>query len=170
MSGFGCRKHSWQNGFPQPLWFCFSGDENVKLSCPISKRRCMQDWVDKVSIKSAKHKNSQILHLKIQVFWFNILTICLLDKTWFEKASFTNPFPAKEFLLFLKFLQRRVSQTFSQPEMFIFSSSVQFSSVQDGICAVHPVYQKFPQHCLWNGSSVYLIDDFPSFTLARKIV
>ena len=43
-----------------------------------------------------------------------------------------------------------------------------FSSVEDGICvlktphyALHLVSQKFPQCCLWNGSSVHLIDDGP---------
>ena len=48
-------------------------------------------------------------------------------------------------------------------------SSVQFSSVQDGIYALgkahnytlHPVSQKFPQRCLWNGSYVRLTDDGP---------
>ena len=49
-------------------------------------------------------------------------------------------------------------------------SSVQFSSVQDGIYALgkkkkknalHPVSQKFPQRCLWNGSNVRLTDDGP---------
>ena len=43
-----------------------------------------------------------------------------------------------------------------------------FSSVQDGICvlkkkhyALHPISQKFPQRCLWNGSNVRLIDEGP---------
>ena len=47
------------------------------------------------------------------------------------------------------------------------SSNTQFSPVHDGIYArekahnhaLHPVSQKFPQRCLWNGSSVCLIDD-----------
>ena len=52
-----------------------------------------------------------------------------------------------------------------------YNSSGQFSSVQlqNGmyvlrkvhIHALHPVSQKFPQRCLWNGSSVHLIDDGP---------
>ena len=43
-----------------------------------------------------------------------------------------------------------------------------FSSVQDGIYVLgkslyvlHPVSQKFPQRCFWNGSNVRLIDDGP---------
>ena len=48
-------------------------------------------------------------------------------------------------------------------------ASVQVSSVQGGICALawkspfalNPIYQKSPQHCLWNGSTVHLIDDGP---------
>ena len=45
-------------------------------------------------------------------------------------------------------------------------SSVQFSSrwylcVRNIPYALHPVPQKFPHHCLWNGSYVRLIDDGP---------
>ena len=45
-------------------------------------------------------------------------------------------------------------------------SSVQFSSrwylcARKSPYALHPVSQKFPQRCLWNGSSVRLTDDGP---------
>ena len=53
---------------------------------------------------------------------------------------------------------------FSRPAQIV--SSVQFSSVQDGIYALgkadnyvlHSVSQKFSQRCLWNGSNVRLTD------------
>ena len=44
-----------------------------------------------------------------------------------------------------------------------------WNSIQDGIYvpgkahiyALHPIYQKLPQHCLWNNSNVHLTDDDP---------
>ena len=52
---------------------------------------------------------------------------------------------------------------------------VQFSSVPDGIYALekahyafHPVSQKFPQCCLWNGSNVPLSDDDPLLSFQRR--
>ena len=53
-------------------------------------------------------------------------------------------------------------------------SSVQFSSrwylcARKSLYELHPVSQQFPQHCLWNGSHVYLIDDGP-LLLSRMTV
>ena len=51
------------------------------------------------------------------------------------------------------------------------SNSIQFSLVQDGIYALgkaHPVSQKFPQCCLWNGSNVHLIDDGPLWSFQGR--
>ena len=53
------------------------------------------------------------------------------------------------------------------------SKSVQFNMVymrSENPYALHPVSQKFPQHCLWNGSNVRLIDDGPLSSFQRKIV
>ena len=51
----------------------------------------------------------------------------------------------------------------------------QISSVQDGIYvlekahfSLHPISQKFPQCCLWNGSSVRLIDESPLLSFQER--
>ena len=50
------------------------------------------------------------------------------------------------------------------------------SSVQDGMYALrkspyvlHPISQKFPQHCLWNSFDVHLIDDVPLSSFRGKL-
>ena len=53
---------------------------------------------------------------------------------------------------------------------------VQFNSIQfkmvymrsENPYALHPVSQKFPQLCLWNGSNVRLIDDVPLLPFQRR--
>ena len=44
---------------------------------------------------------------------------------------------------------------------FISFSSRWYLCARKSPYALHPVSQKFPQRCLWNGSSVRLIDDGP---------
>ena len=59
----------------------------------------------------------------------------------------------------------------------LYFNHIQFSSVQDGIYALgkahnyalHPVSRKFLQYCLWNGSSVRLIDSVPLLPCQRRL-
>ena len=49
-------------------------------------------------------------------------------------------------------------------------SAVLFSSVQKGPCALHPVFLKFLQGCLWNGFQRRSGSPWPAHVLKREIV
>ena len=59
------------------------------------------------------------------------------------------------------------------PENWMWRNSVQFSSrwylrAQKSPHVHHPISQKFAQRCLWNGSSVHLIDNGPLLSFQRR--